>query len=155
MGAGNAARLAQRHAVHGVWMIDGVKDPTIDATGARVPATWTADPAATDGCRFYTAHHALGSDVPMLTGQFDALGVPDSLVDLDSGADPMGAHRLSTAQAAVPGGSHHSSMARDQELPTDATSGAPAASPSDAHVFDGYAWTLCAIAAVDPACDAG
>ena len=154
MGGGNAARLSQHLSLRGVFMLDGAKDPYVDGDGERVSAAWSEEGGKTDGCRFFTAHHVKGSRPDMLEAQFDRLGVPEEVVDLDSGMPPMGMHRLVTAQDAVEGGTYHSSMARDGELPTSSTGGIAAAEASEAHVFDGYVWAMCGLAEVDPACSA-
>lgn len=154
MGAGNAARFGQTIPLHGVWMLDGAKDPFLNEDGVRQPSSWTTEPGVTEGCRYFSAHHTLGSEPSMLTQQFDNLGIPTGACDIDSGESAMACHRLVTSQQPVDGGTYHSSMARDMELPTSPTSGIAASHPAEAHIASSYLWSLRGMYIGDPACEA-
>jgi len=154
MGAGNAARLAMHQSVQSVWMVDGVKDPWLDGTGTRQYATWTQEPSETASCRFYAAYHRSGNGVTDLEQQLTNLGIGLSSFDADAGGAWADEARVSTAQLAVAGGSFHSSMATDHELPTGPASGLAALSIDQANLFEAYLSIQCATAERAPLCEA-
>jgi hypothetical protein len=154
-GAGHAAFISRVQEVHGLFLLDGANDTCEDPVLGELPAEWiTTSADASAGRPKYGVRHDHGTGDTTNSVSWEALGLGTSLASLDSAlmdvldrVPPYVAsstdHGHPTPPVAPSICSAHTSMARDECMPTDFAGATPATAPADARLFEVYARRMC------------
>jgi hypothetical protein len=159
-GGSVAAFISWTQQVHGLFVLDAANDTCIDpVTGDELPAEWlSAGADASAGRPKYGFRHDHGTGDTITTATWQTLGLGTPLFDVDCTAagcisDVLDIvpppHASVTAQGHPPTPpapricSDHTSMARDECMPTDIGGATAATAATDYRLYRAYAQRLC------------